>query len=679
MSVSNYTPSIDNGCAYAQGRLKNVVYFVSKAHLKDVHTDNGQAYIDGFTEAPTRLDCFNIQFEENETLDERYKFTKSLRFSVNGYMNMSYFTEGDLFYAIIKTEDGTLYMINVDFPSRVTYAYNLSANQDQTDFTFSTQSNFPSLRVDSSIVEGAEECKGYRNNGIRSLELIEKNYAAIEKTDDNVIVYTYQGKEFSLIDYLRDTCSLSESYDGERVTDTITFDIAFDNYKTSWHYNLLEFLDNLYAARITPKSATNQFFIGFDLGLQPSYNIQANDSDGQADKITVTLVDSTSRGLVALNDYEEEHHTTTTWRYIKWYGDIKCYECVGDGIARYLLQQEVDGMGNPTGNYRCMEGYDSRFPGLNIVGHFTTSPTFEESECATMCTLDTNMPTSIVYNAVTCYTYNISASCDWNISDLPSYITVNPAYGSAGMEYSVSVCNAITPTSTALEGTFRLNYGNNVRWQNVRVISSGGFITPTQRDITCLEQSTTFNFDPNCPITVTSIDPALTYSIGTSVLTITVPRNSSIENIRQYPITVRDCNGNTQTVYINQDKTYERWADTQDYICVGSDSYVKQARYTGATSTSINTQTGEYRPGAIIQAGDTRCGSYTTKWVFDHKYYCIDGQKTECLEQWIRYGQGEWTKTGVTKLGDVVEDTDDFCSQEAIYSWRQSTKWQCGT
>jgi len=681
MSVSNYTPSIDNGCAYAQGRLKNVVYFVSKAHLKDVHIDNGQAYIDGLTEAPTRLNCFNIQFEENETLDERYRFTKSLRFSVNGYMNMSYFTEGDLYYAIIETEDGTLYMINVDFPSKITYTYNLSANQDQTDFTFSTQSNFPSLRVATQMTRD-NVCKPYRTNGIESLRLIEKNYTALAKDGDTVTVYTYQGKEFSIIDYMRDTCSLQETYDGERVTDTITFDINFDNYKTSWHYNLLEFLDNLYAARIVPKSHTNEFFVGFDLGLQPSYNIQANDSDGQADKITVTLVDSTSRGLVALNDYEEEHHTVTTWRYVKWVGSIKAYECTENGTARYLLQQEVDGLGNPTGRYRAYTGWSQYFiaRGLNVIDEFSESVEFDSPECSLeRCTLNTDIPSRITFTSVTCNTYNLLSSCDWNISGLPSYITATPSTGQADTQYTVSICNTMTPTSTAVEDDFVITYGDGTMVVNTTVKTDEGILRPSVADITCLEQNVTFTFDPNCPITVTSIPTDLSYSLGISSLVVTVPRNNSTANTRTYSITVTDCNGKTQTVVITQDKTYERWVYTTGYMCVGDDSYTRQMRYTGTTASDINTPTGEYRPGTLIQEGDERCSTITTKWEFDGHYYCIDGQKTECLEQWIRYGQGEWTKTGVTKLGDVVEDTDDFCSQEAIYSWRQSTKWQCGT
>ena len=682
MSVSNYTPSIDRGCAYAQGRLKNVVYFVSEAHLKDVHIDNGQAYIDGLTEAPTRLDCFSIQFEENETLDERYKFTKSLRFSVNGYLNPSYFTGSDLYYAIIETKDGTLYMINVDFPSRLTYTYNLSANVDQTDFTFSSQSNFPSLRVDSSIVDEAEECKGYRTNGIESLKLIERDYTAIAKNGDTITIYTYSGKEFCPIDYMKDTCSLQEAYDGERVTDTITFDIEFDSYKTSWHYNLLEFTSNVYAARVMPKSHTNEFFVGFDLGLQPSFSIQANDSDGQADKITITLVDSTNSGLVALNDYEEEHHTVTTWRYVKWVGSIKAYECTENGTARYLLQQEVDGLGNPTGRYKAYTGWSQYFigKGLNVIGEFSESVEFDSSECSHgRCTLTTNIPTRMTFTAVTCNTYSLQSTCNWSISDLPSYITATPSTGDANTQYTVSICNTRTPTSTAVEDDFVITYGDGTRVVNTTVKTDAGILRPSVADITCLDQNVTFTFDQNCPITVTSIPSELSYSIGVSTLVVTVPRNYATSAM-SFNITVRNCNGETQTVTINQDKTYERWADSTGYICVGNNSYTRQLRYTGTTASNINTPTGEYRAGTLIQEDDSRCSSYITRWSFLNHYYCVDGDKYKALEEEISYDNGTtWTKTGVTKLGDVVEDTDHFCDQEVTYSWLLSTKWQCGT
>ena len=58
----------------------------------------------------TKIDSLNIEYSSCVDLNKKY-------------------------YAIIETIDGTFYMINVDFPSKVTHTYNLSANQNQTEQT----------------------------------------------------------------------------------------------------------------------------------------------------------------------------------------------------------------------------------------------------------------------------------------------------------------------------------------------------------------------------------------------------------------------------------------------------------------------------------------------------------------------------------------------------------------
>ena len=86
MSVSNYTPS-SAICKYNYSKLKDVIYLVDKTHVKNVHIDNGEAYIDGLDQLPLRLNGFNITLNEESSLDERYKFTKSVTLSMNGYVN----------------------------------------------------------------------------------------------------------------------------------------------------------------------------------------------------------------------------------------------------------------------------------------------------------------------------------------------------------------------------------------------------------------------------------------------------------------------------------------------------------------------------------------------------------------------------------------------------------------
>ena len=133
---------------------------MSKTHVKDVIIDNGEAFISGLTETPLRFDVLNLQFSEESSLDERYKFTKQVTFSVNGYVPFSNINEK--YYVILKSKDGTFWMVNVDFPSKVTYIFVLNDSQYQTDFTFSSLSNFPTLRLVTNIGDGNNICKSYR-------------------------------------------------------------------------------------------------------------------------------------------------------------------------------------------------------------------------------------------------------------------------------------------------------------------------------------------------------------------------------------------------------------------------------------------------------------------------------------------------------------------------------------
>lgn len=681
MSVSIYTP---NSCQYKQLKLKDVVYLVSKSHTKFVAVDmDNNGYIVSLSEIPMALNCFNVQFTEEETLDERYKFTKRLSFSMNGYVPLDYLQEK--YYAIIMTEDNTPYMINVDFPSKVTYTFTLDGNSYQTDFTFSSQSNFPTLMIinrRNNFKEPEKDC-GYKISGIEDLYLVEKQYATISKAGDTATV-TLFGKSWSDVGFLKDSCSIQEVFDGERITDTITFDIGFDNYKTSWHYNLLEFLENLYAARITSKGDNKNYFFGFNLGLQPSYNINASSSDNGSGKITVTLTESSSYGLVQAQNYVEHSSTDKQWVYVERIGNVKGYECVSLGVARYLLQWEVDGLGNPTGRYKCLEGYVEYFQqqGLTIYGTFTETEEFPSQDCGEtdLCDLYTTIPNPRVFNAATCANYTISASCDWHVSNLPSYITIQPSQGVANQSYTVRMCNTLAPSSTEVEGSYNIHYGDNVKIMGVKISSQGGFINPENAYINCLPQSTTFTYNPNCAIRVVSIPQGLTYTMGSGTLIVSVPKNESVLVGRTYPIIVEDCNGTRATVTIHQDKTYEKWVETSGYLCDNGNSYKKLERYTGSTATNINTRTGEVKLGDLIQEGDTRCSSYITRWSFLNHYYCVNGNKYKALEEEISYDNGQtWTKTGATKLGELVESQSEWCNLPVTYEWRLTTKWECNS
>lgn len=675
MSVSNYTPN-ESLCRYNYSKLKNVIYLVDKFHLKNVHIDNGEAYIDGLTQLPLRLDGFNVQLNEQASLDERYKFQKTVTISMHKYVNSAIFS--GRYYVILESMDGTLWMVNVDFPSRVTYNFNLNQSSYQTDFTLSSLSNFPTLRLNYNGWEAEEpECIGFTVPGIKSLQLLEKEYCALDTSAKTV--YTY-GEEFKTVEFLGRSCSLSESYDGEKVTTTIDFNINFDAYKSSWHYNLLEFMENLYSAIIIPNSVDNRFLCGFNFGLQPSFTVTTSTDNGASDIITVTLVEMSERGLTADEDWGEEHHSTTTWGYTKWVNTIKCYECVGRSRARYLVQQETYANGTPTGNYKALEGYEEYFisQGLNIVDTFSDDKEFSTTECGgSQCNVITNIPLSITYTATTCYTYSYSASCDWNVANLPSHISVTPFSGDGGTQYTLTVCNTKTPVATE-QTAFEIVSGDNTRIVNVILTTQSGILQPQTAYINCLPQNAIFTYNAICPITVTSIDQRLSYTLTNSQLIVNVPRNNSTTSGITYAISVVDCHNNNQTVHIVQDMTYEQWLDAEGFICESGDSYTVQERYTGTTADNINVKTGEKRKGTLIQSGDTRCSSSQTRWRFDGNYYCVNGDKYQAEEQEISYDDGQtWTKTGLTRLGQLVETASSWCSESVDYEWRLTTQWQC--
>lgn len=669
MSVSNYLAKSENSCKYTYNKLKDVLYLVSEEHIKDIIIDNGEAYISGLTELPIRINGFNISLKEEASLDERWKFQKTITLSMHGYVNYKIF-EGK-HYAIVESEDGTYWMVNVDFPSRITHTFNLSQNTNQTDFTFASLSNFPTLKLNAEFEAVSPVCLGLNVYGIDKLELLEIEKARLEV--ENKTLYTTE--DFKKIEFLGNSCSFQEVYDGFKVTDTITFDIAFDNYKPSWQYNLLEFLDNRYSAIITPRGGDNTYYTGFNFGLEPTYTIQTQSNKGQSDIITITLTEASSYGLTAAVDWDESQHTQTRWRYVKKVGDVICYECIGNYRARYLVRQEVDYFGNPTGNYQVMDGYSSQYPMFNIVDTFDEQVEFDTADCGSSeaCSIVTNIPSVITFTSTTCNTYTISTSCDWRITNVPPYINVAPTNGVADTNYVLTVCNTKTPTTTTEQNSFNINCCSTVKNIPVIVGLDNGCITPSAQSINCLAQTVQFTYNGNCQITISSIDPRLTYTVSYNTLTIQVPRNNTTSAITWTILAANcDCESGTSAVSIIQDKTYERWVEETGYICESGNSYTVERRYTGTTSGNINTVTSETRKGTLIQSGDARCGgSYDFIW--DGKYYCINGDKYKALEQIVN-----GVKTGVTQLGELVEADSEWCNQEVTYKWELTDRWQCG-
>ena len=654
MSVTNYTP---NQCRYYIGKLENVVYLVSEEALKDIKIDNGSAYVASVNESPLSIKCYNLKLNEDESLDERYKFTHTVTFSVKGYMNKESFN--DKYYVILKDVEGTYWLVNPLFPSKVTYTYTLGDMQNHTDFTLATASNHPVLRLNEFTVTDSNECESYWFDGVDELRLNEKKYSAHIESH---IKYTNPGG-FKDVHFNEKTCVITETFDGEKVSHQIDFNILLSQYKNDWHYSLLEFKDNIYSAVF--KTYNGKYGLcGFSMGMQPSFTING-ESQTANNHIKITLVDAHTDGLT-LDFYDSvdyEYLSSTTWVYT---ADFNGYECIGEGVARYLLMKEIDAFENETGNYKALEGYESMFPELNIVGTFTTSATFSNIECrSNECTINTSFPSSLLFNSEECQTYYVNADSNWSITSSKSHITVTPSTGVAHTAYAVYVCNTKTPTSTAETSTLTINYCNTSSTVNITVVEDQNACLPQGAVYNVPANGQTLTIPTRC--CVESVRETAGFGTSSTVFSnyiqTVIPENTTGNN-RQAVLLVVYCDGNSGNIIINQSNIYEEWRDEGTPFCENRNKYQRKYKYTGTTSSNY-VKTTVYKD-VLIETNSYECYG-TDDWRYkkyvlvEGEWFCDDGNKYGLLRLYVSMDNTNWFETDIYKKDVLIEEYSEDC------------------
>ena len=668
MSVSNYTP---NKCRYLISQLEEVVYLVSEEALKDIKIDNGSAYVASITnDTPLSIKCYNIKLTEDEVLDERYRFTHTVTFSVRGYMNKDNFNEK--YYVILKDKEGTYWLINPLFPSKVTYTYTLGENQNHTDFTLATASNHPVLRLMEFSITDSNECDSYFYDGIDELKLNEKKYSA---HIDNHVKYTNGG--FKDVVFNEKTCVVTETFDGNKISHQIDFNILLSQYKNDWHYSLLEFKDNLYAAVI--KTLNGKYaLMGFSFGMQPSFTING-ESQTTSDHIKITLTDAHDDGdpLQFYDSVDYEYLSAMTWSYTATRGG---YDCVGEGIARYLLKAEIDALENETGNFQVLEGYESYFPELNIVGTFSTTETFTNVDCrGNDCAITTSLPGTLEFNSVECQTYYVESDTNWSIESSKSHITVSPASGFANVAYTINVCNTLAPTSSAETSTLTIGYCSRTSTIGVLVIED---------ENACLPQGAVYNISANeqtltiptkcCIESVRETAGAGSVSsVYSTYIQTLVPANNTGSN-RQFVLLVIYCDGTSGNIIINQSNIFEEWR-VSGTICVDRDKYQRKYKWTG-TTTSNYVITDEFED-ILVEYDSYDC--YTTdEWNYkkyvlvDDDWFCDDGNKYGLLRMYVSMDNVNWRPTDIYKQGELIEEHSTDCCWDSKWDNYPYTKYE---
>ena len=607
--VTNYTP---DKCRYTIGKLVKSVWLISENAIKDIRIDNGEAWVNSISETPIRIDCTSVGLQEEESLDERYRFVHTLTFSVNGYANGDDFQ--DKYYAIVKDNNDTYWLVNPLFPCKVTYVYTLSNDENHTDFTLSTASNHPVLRLNGMVDARAYECKEYFIDGISELWLNEKRYSVHDGKD---VKYTNDG--FKVIDYNKNSATFTETFDGTNTSHSISFDVLFSSYKSSWHYNLLEFIDeciknnNLYSAIIKTRNG-KYAMCGFSYGLQPSFNITADDTTQEINKVQISLQDVHTVGdpIDFYNSADYEHLTAKTWVYT---AEHNGYECVGDGLAKYLLQKEVDALGNDTCNYKALAGYVDRFPDLNIIGTFNDIVTFANAECVGFgnCELETSL-SNLTFNETGSVNLYLKCDSDWSIQSSAEHIVVSPSSGEAGVEYNLVVTNTKEPSSSADTSTLTLDYCYiKENEYTVKVREYDGCL-PKGHRYWVDAPATTLTIPSRCCINKITETTAVgvTITLYTNYFTVYVPQNET-GNKRVILLVIEYCDGSSQTVEIHQDNVFVEWREEGEHFCIYANEYKYERMYSGYTPNNL-VITDEIRE-VFVESGSELCDGVLYRWV----------------------------------------------------------------
>lgn len=441
MAVSQYTLE----CKYTNLKLRNELYLVPDNAQVNVSTDCGDDEILSVIGNVESLSVFDASLSETSSLDERYAFEKHLSFVMVGYHNASEFSGKRLG---VRDTDGNFYIVNVELNPTVTYTYTLDSNTNLTRFEIVGLSNYPMMRVLDGFDAPIKPC-GYVYDGVTKLWL---NEAAYTKSVGESTYVTNDGKK--LIEYLPTTLVYTETFDGITVEEELSFQVPMDS--TEWRIDLLRFKDNTYVAWMSTLSGKIAR-VGARYGLQSNFSVDADDSSNTS-TATITLNNSydskygyDNSSTIMEDGTSETVLTAVTWGYTRENGG---FECIGDGEARYLLQQAFDVYGTPIPRFKAKSGYESMFSCLNIVGTFTDDVRFKTSECDPKdngdddgshidpfdCTSGGTLPSSIDFpsgSGITQYTF--SANTPWSITSDDPNLTVSPSQGEANRMYEITI------------------------------------------------------------------------------------------------------------------------------------------------------------------------------------------------------------------------------------------------
>ena len=311
MSITKYSIQ----CDYRVGGLKPFIYLIHKNLLNITIKANGADVLWSKTKDGDiyKLNADSCVYNQEETKTNKYRFTNTLEVQVSEQYQEPFLyglrtLRTNQYYIIVEDKKGSQYLVNPELYTVLNYEYTFSNGGDAINnvlLTWNNLSNFPLLlmtdKIENNYTLLNEEC-GYNKGEVYKLAMT--RFIDLSSNDDGVKVqelYLNNDAKIDNVDFLKDSFTLNETYDGNVFRTTITFSIPLDENQFSWAYNLLEFKDNVYKA-IVATTNNNYIICGNDNGLTPSYTIQTSEEDENPNIITVKLEQVSQYPIVYSND-----------------------------------------------------------------------------------------------------------------------------------------------------------------------------------------------------------------------------------------------------------------------------------------------------------------------------------------------------------------------------------------
>lgn len=120
-----------------------------------------------------------------------------------------------------------------------------------------------------------------------------------------------------------------------------------------------------------------------------------------------------------------------------------------------------------------------------------------------------------------------------------------------------------------------------------------------------------------------------------------------------------------------------RW-DGKSVVCEGTTSYKLEKRFISYDHGLSWHLTGEQRTGEAVRTQDPQCGGAVQgqyRWVEGPGFICEGASKYKNMEEEYSVDGGlSWTKTGVTRIGDLIEANSSDCTNPDNwqYDWKVS-------